>query len=271
MTDAERADAISAEPIDLAGADSDRLERVATQLIAANDNEPKKGREPIYRGTWPAINWARKQDHIGAAALWLVMKWRNPVMPANDNEPIQDGFGVDVRRNGVARGKTKPRQDFGKHLSLPAIIPRLGEAPREQVVGRVVRERIYEIKPQLPEFTPEELEHTRFGFLPPGVARQVFFIGASGGGLGQSRPGVRRGSRAHVPDEPDRPRAPVDIAYTLELVAARSTLQDIGAALNYQGRYRTRAGARAVRAAMDWAKKTTDIERYVTNRVTPES
>jgi hypothetical protein len=247
-------------------ADADRLDRMASELIAANDNAPRKGREPVYRGSWPAINWARKRDHVGAAALWLVIKWRNPMMPANDNEPLQSGFGVDRRRNGVARGKPRPKQNLGKHLSLPGIIPRLGEVPREQVVGRVVRERLYETKPQLPEFSYGELETTRFGFLPPGVAKMAHFIGAAQGAV-HTRPGVSRGSRAHVPDEPDRPRPPVEIEYTIELVAARSTLQDIGAALNYTGRYRTKAGASAVLAAVEWAKHATDIERYVTNRV----
>lgn len=252
-------------------AESDSLERAATEILAANDNTPKKGRAPVYRGSWPAINWARKRDHIGAAALWMVMKWRDPMMPSNDNEPLQSGFGVDVRKNGVARGKTRPKPNLGKHLSLPGIIPRLGESPREQVVGRVVRERVYETKPQLPEFTFDELEHTRFGFLAPGVARQAYFIGANGNGNYQCRPGVRRGSRAHQPDETDHPEPPADVACTLELVASRSSLQEIGEALRFKGRYRTKAGARAVLSAVEWAKKATDIERYVANRVTLRS
>lgn len=73
-------------------------EREATKFLAANDNTPPKGREPVYRGGRPAFNWAAKEDRYGAACLWLIARQRLPdsVVAANDNEPSRGGLDTQL-------------------------------------------------------------------------------------------------------------------------------------------------------------------------------
>ncbi|RVJ82619.1 hypothetical protein [Sinorhizobium medicae] len=222
-------------------------ERMATKLIAANDNTPPKGRAPVYRGGRPAWNWGAKQDQHGAAALWLVARNRLPSETANDNEPQQGG--LDVRRNGVARGKSKAKSNLGAHLALPAVLPRLGDGEREPVEPcGYTRQDI------LPQNDIEELsdDFRSFGSCADAVAPGASFIGAESG-LGQPKLGKSRGDVRRVED-PTFDEPPSDIDYTIELILSRANLAEIGEALGYTGRYRDKAGAKAVVRAMDWAK-----------------
>ncbi|MDX3976150.1 hypothetical protein [Shinella sp.] len=242
-----------------------RAERLATQLIAANDNTPPKGREPVYRGGRPAFNWAAKQDEYGAAALWLIARQRLPVsmVAANDNEPVQGG--LDVRRNGTPRGKSKPKTNLGEHLDLPAIIPRLGDAERQpaQPCGYT---RI-DMRPQNDVRELSDDFHA-FGACADVVAEGAFFIGAESG-LGSPRPGKSRGSPLKT-EEPDFGDPPADVDYVLELLLAGENVAGIGKAFGAQGRYQDKKGAVLLRKAMLWAKaqvRESNFRAYVTNRV----
>lgn len=226
-------------------------EREATKLIAANDNTPPKGREPVYRGGRPALNWAAKQDQFGAACLWLVARQRLPddTLVANDNEPLQGG--LDVRRNRTARGKQKTKPSLGAHLDLPAVLPRLGDGERQPArTGNWGG--WYDIKPQ---FAVGELPDTfrAYGSCADAPASLgIDFIGAESG-LGTPRPGKSKGSPLKA-EEPDFGEPPADVEYVLELVAARENVAGIGAAFGAQGRYADKKGAAMILRAMDWAK-----------------
>jgi hypothetical protein len=158
--------------------------RLATKLIAANDNAPLKGREPVFRGGRPAFNWAAKNDKLGAACLWLIARQRLPesVVAANDNEPSQGG--LDAGKNGSARGRQKVKASLGKHLDLPAVLPRLGDA-QPQPVATCGYTRL-DISPQndMDELSDDFLS---FGSCSDGVASLgIDFIGAESG-LGTPR------------------------------------------------------------------------------------
>ena len=240
-------------------------ERLATKLIAANDNTPPKGREPVYRGTRPALNWAIKKDRYGAACLWLITRTRLPdsVVAANDNEPPQGG--LDVRRNGVARGKSNPKSNLGAHLGLPAVLPRLGDA-EPQPVNPCGFTR-HDIRPQN---DVQELsdDFQSFGACADAIAPGAIFLGAESG-LGTPRPGKSKGSPLKA-EEPEFGEPPSDVDYVLELVASRSNLAGIGKAFGANGRYQDRKGAEMLRSAMEWAKSRvaeSNFRAKVTNHV----
>lgn len=240
-------------------------EREATKFLAANDNQPPKGREPVYRGTRPAMNWSMKNDEYGAACLWLIARQRLPdsVVAANDNEP-QPG-GLDVRRNGTARGKSKPKPNLGAHLSLPAVLPRLGDAEPQPVAPcGSTRQDI------LPQNEIDDLsdDFVSYGSCADAVAPGAEFIGAESG-LGTPRPGKSRGDVRKVED-PTFDEPPADIDYTLELLMARENVAGIGAAFGATGRYQDRKGAAMLEKAMTWAKAQvaeSNFRANVTNRV----
>lgn len=240
-------------------------ERLATKLIAANDNEPPKGREPVYRGTRPAMNWSMKNDDYGAACLWLIARQRLPdsVVAANDNEPPQGG--LDVRRNGVARGKSKAKTNLGAHLALPAVIPRLGDGARQPV--EPCGHTRHDIRPQN---DVDELsdDFRSFGACADAVAPGAEFIGAESG-LGTPRPGKSRGSRLKA-EEPTFDEPPPDIDYVIELLMARENVSGIGRAFGATGRYQDKKGAAMLAKAMAWAKEQIAESNYhanVANRV----
>ncbi|MGR9238889.1 hypothetical protein ACU8OH_08745 [Rhizobium leguminosarum] len=240
-------------------------ERIATKYLADNDSTPPKGRDPVYRGGRPAFNWAAKQDEYGAACLWLVARQRLPdsVVAANDNEPSSGG--LDTRRNGTARGKSKVKTNLGKHLDLPAVTPRLGDGEREPVEPRGwTRNDI------LPQFVVGELPDTfrSFGACADVVAEGASFIGAETG-LGSPRPGKSKGSPLRAED-PTFDEPPADIDYVVELLMARENLSGIGAAFGATGRYQDRKGAAMLAKAMEWAKAQVAESNFsadVTNRV----
>ncbi|RDL52097.1 hypothetical protein BLJAPNOD_03248 [Ensifer sp. M14] len=246
-------------------ADRRAVERAATKLLAANDNEPPKGRQPVYRGGRPAFNWAAKNDDYGAACLWLIARQRLPdsVVAANDNEPTQGG--LDVRRNGVARGKSKFKIALGEHLALPAVLPRLGDAEPQPVEPcGYTRQDI------LPQNDVDELsdDFQSFGACADAIAPGAEFIGAESG-LGTPRPGKSRGSPLKA-EEPTFDEPPADVDYTLELLLARENVAGIGRAFGATGRYQDQKGAAMLRKAMDWAKAQVAESNYhanVANRV----
>jgi len=241
-------------------------ERMATKLIAANDNTPPKGREPVYRGTRPAFNWAAKDDKYGAACLWLIARQRlpDPVVAANDNEPMQGG--LDVRRNGVARGKSKAKANLGAHLALPAVLPRLGDAEPQPVEPCG-----YTRLDILPQNDIEELsdDFISFGSCDDAPAEGAEFIGAESG-LGTPRPGKSKGSPLRAED-PTFDEPPPDVDYVIELLMARENVSGIGEAFGATGRYQDKRGAIMLRKAMEWAKAQVADSNYharVTNHAT---
>lgn len=240
-------------------------ERFATELIAANDNAPPKGRAPVFRGGRPAFNWAAKQDEYGAACMWLIARERLPMsmVAANDNEPVEGG--LDVRRNGAARGKSKAKTNLGAHLDLPAVIPPLGAAdPRPVEPCGYTR---IDMRPQ------NDVRHLSdrfqsFGACADAVAEGAFFIGAESG-LGTPRPRKSKGS-PHKADEPDFGEPPTDVDYVLELLLAGENVAGIGKAFGAQGRYQDKKGAVLLNKAMVWAKAQVGESNFradVTNRV----
>lgn len=228
-----------------------QAEDFATRLIAANDNTPPKGRMPVHRGGRPAMNWAMKNDRYGAACLWLVSRQRLPAsaVVANDNEP--QGGGIDLRKNGAARGKVKPKTNLGKHLSLPGIIPRLGDA--EPQPTRPCGYTRMDILPQN-DVTVLSDDFRSYGACADAVADGAVFIGAESG-LGTPRPGKSKGSPLKA-DEADFGEVPADVDYVIELLLSRENMAGIGKAFGANGRYQDKKGAAMVRKAMDWAKET---------------
>ncbi|MBY3175639.1 hypothetical protein HFO27_13460 [Rhizobium leguminosarum] len=240
-------------------------DRLATKFLAANDNTPPKGRSPAYRGGRPAFNWAAKHDEYGAACLWLIARQRLPAeeVSANDNAPQG---GLDVRRNGVARGPSKAKRNLGAHLAIPAVISPLG-SDEPQPVAPAGHSRV-EVKEQN---TIRTLSKNFRCFASCGDSiptHGVDFIGAKSG-LGSPRPGKSRGSPLKV-DEPDFSEAPAEVDFVIELILSRSNVADIGAAFGATGRYQDKKGAALIAKAMAWAKACVEETNYrasVTNRV----
>ncbi|WP_432347893.1 hypothetical protein WMC41_09800 [Shinella yambaruensis] len=240
-------------------------ERYATELIAANDNAPPKGREPVYRGGRPAFNWAAKQDEYGAACLWMIARQRLPVslVAANDNEPMRGG--LDVRRNGTARGKSKVKTNLGKHLDLPAVIPRLGDA--EPVPAEPCGYTRVDMRPQN-DVRKLSDRFQSFGACADAVGEGAIFLGAESG-LGTPRPGKSKGSPLKA-EEADFGAPPADVDYVLELLLAGENVAGIGKAFGAQGRYQDKKGAKLMKTAMAWAKAQVGESNFradVTNRV----
>lgn len=251
-------------------------ERLATRLIADNDNTPPTGREPFYRGGRPAFNWAAKSDRYGAACLWLIARQRLPpdMIVANDNEPKTGG--LDVRRNGQARGKTTPKTTLGEHLDIPAVLPRLGDAPprgwtpaghtridlKHQDMA-IAGNRQFRVDRAL------SAAFRSYGACADAVAPGAIFLGAESG-LGTPRPGKSRGSPLRA-EEPDFGEPPEDVDYVLELMLAREDLAGIGRAFGARGRYADKKGKALLFRAMTWAMAKvaeTNFRRNVTNRAT---
>jgi len=240
-------------------------ERIADKFLAANDNSPPKGRSAVYRGGRPAFNWAAKQDEHGAACLWMVARRRlSPsAVAANDNEPQQGG--LDTRKNGTSRGKTKAKINLGKHLSLPAVQPRLGEGERQPIEPRGNTRQ--DLRPQN-EIMGLSDDFRSFGSCDDAVAPGATFIGAEAG-LGTPRPGKSRGSPLRA-DEPTFDEPPEDVDHVIELVLARENVAAIGAAFGAKGRYRDKKGAIMIAKAMAWAEAEVAESNYranVTNHV----
>jgi len=242
-------------------------ERWADKYIADNDNTPPKGRAPVHRGGRPAFNWAAKQDRIGAACLWMIARQRLPgsMVAANDNEPTQGG--LETRRNGTARGKTKPKSSLGAHLDLPAAVRRLGDA--EPISVEPCGYTRLDILPQnvIDELSDDFLS---FGACGDAVAPGASFIGAESG-LGTARPGKSKGSPLKA-EELAFEEPPPDIDYVIELLMARANVSGIGEAFGATGRYQDRKGAALLTKAMDWAKAQisarSHFRSYVTNPAT---
>ncbi len=243
-----------------------KAERLATKFLAANDNTPPAGREPLFRGGRPAMTWAAKADRYGAACLWLVARQRLPadMVVANDNEPVEGG--LDTRKNGVARGKSKVKTNLGKHLGLPPVLPRLGDGERQPVeLCGYTRLDI------LPQNDVRELsdDFRSFGACADVVGEGAIFIGAETG-LGTPRPGKSRGSPLRAED-PTFNEPPADVDYVIELMLARHDVAGVGAAFGARGRYQDKKGAKLLATAMEWAKAQvaeTNFHRDVTNRAT---
>jgi hypothetical protein len=240
-------------------------ERLATKYLADNDNAPPKGRAAVYRGGRPAFNWAAKQDEYGAACLWLVARQRLPdsVVAANDNEPKPRG--LDTRKNGVARGKSKAKTNLGKHLDLPAVVPRLGDGERQPVEPAGWTR--HDIKPQN-DVQDLSDDFGSFGACADVVATGASFIGAETG-LGTPRPGKSRGSPLRAED-PTFEEPPADIDYVIELLMARTNVAGVGAAFGATGRYQDKKGAVMLAKAMEWAKAQiaeSNFRANVTNRL----
>jgi hypothetical protein len=241
-------------------------ERLADKYLADNDNTPPKGRTPVYRGGRPAFNWAAKHDQYAAACLWLIARQRLPdsVVVANDNEPVKGG--LDTRRNGTARGKVKPKSNLGEHLDIPAVLPRLGDAP-PRGWAPAGHSRV-DIRPQNDVLELSD-EFRSFGACADGLAEGVVFIGAESG-LGTPRPGKSRGSPLKA-EEPEWNEPPPEVDYVLELMLAGEDLAGIGRAFGAKGRYQDKKGKIMLSKAMTWAQARvaeTDFSANVTNRVT---
>ncbi|WP_413709373.1 hypothetical protein [Rhizobium sp. Rhizsp82] len=238
----------------------------ADKYIADNDNPKPKDGTPVYRGGRPAFNWAAKQDKVGAACLWMIARQRLPdsvVVAANDNEP-QEG-GLETRKNGVARGKAKPKSSLGVHLDLPACLPRLGDAePEPSSTCGYTRQAI------LPQNDVDELsdDFLSYGACGDAVAPGASFIGAESG-LGTPRPGKSKGSPLRA-EEPNFDEPPPEIDYTIELLMARTNVAGIGEAFGATGRYQDKKGAAMITKAMNWARAQIEESNYrasITNRV----
>jgi len=239
-------------------------ERLATKLIAANDNTAPKGRESVSRHTRPAMNWSMKHDPFGAACLWMIARTRLPddTIVANDNEPIEGG--LDIRRNGTARGKKKTKASLGSHLDLPPVLPRLGD-PEPRPVEPCGYTRI----DLLPQNDVDELsdDFVSYGSCSDGVASLgIDFIGAKSG-LGTPRPGKSKGDARKV-DEHEFDDPPDDINLVIETVLARGDLATVGRAFGAQGRYADKKGAELLRKTMAWAKAQIEAGNFRANRVT---
>ena len=241
-------------------------ERLATKFIAANDNTPPKGRAPVDRGGRPAFNWAARRDEYGAACLWLIARQRLPdsVVAANDNEPPQGG--LDTRSNGTARGKSKAKTNLGEHLSIPCVLPRLGDGEPQPL--EPCGYTLQEIRPQN---DVDELsdDFRAFGACADAVAPGADFIGAESG-LGTPRPGKSKGSPLRA-EEPDFDEPPPEIDYVIELLMSRENVSGIGEAFGATGRYQDKKGAAMLLRAMEWAKAQVATSNYhanVTNHVT---
>lgn len=223
---------------------------LADAILKANP-EPKQPAVRIrYRGGRPAMNWLRKHDERGAAALWLVARDRLPPEAANDNEP--SATSLDRRKDGKPRGRNPDPRSLEAYMDLPAVKPRLGDAePEPAHCGNWDGEsRGITIKPQRPDmpFHPD----CRFGFCAPAIASGAIFLGAEGG-LGQPKIGKNRGDVRRV-DEPEKPQPSEEVDAVIEAMLAGGNVADVGKALGAKGGYADRRGRAAILAAARWAK-----------------
>ncbi|MER8858988.1 hypothetical protein NKI09_15195 [Mesorhizobium sp. M0757] len=221
-----------------------------------------------YRGGRPALNWLKKHDEKGAAALWLIARERLP-QAANDNLPTEAGLNIDrSRKDGKPRGRNPDPRSLEAYVALPAAKPRLGDAePEPARMGNWDGSaRGITMKPQRQdfEFSPD----CRFGFCEPAIAPGAFFLGAIGG-RGRPKPGKSRGDiRFAACDEPAN--LPVDIDSVIEVILSGGNVADIGKAFGAKGGYADRRGGAELLAAGRWAKQAVanDNGRTITNGAT---
>lgn len=224
-----------------------KASRLASRLIAANDNTPPKPRIR-YRGTRPAWNWLAKQDKRAAAALWLVAR---QMLPAASNDNHEPGLtNIDRRKDGKPRGPDEPDFDAESYLALPAVLPRFGDAPPTESELRGWHSDGLTIKRQRQPDDFPLYPFGRFVRCRPGVA---WHYGSMVEPVGKSRPGVSRGDARRV-DLPELPDIPDRTFLVIETMLAGGTLAAIGEALGYHGGYMDRAGRRAMRDAGTWAQ-----------------
>jgi hypothetical protein len=224
----------------------------AAEAILKANPEPKNPAVRIrYRGGRPAMNWLKKHDEKGAAALWLVARDRLPPEADNDNEPTK-GKGIDRRKDGKPRGRDPDPRSLGAYLALPCDKPRLGDAPPEPIrrAGWDGESRGITIKPQRDVF--DFHPNCRFGFCAPAIANGAIFLGAEGG-LGQPKMGKQRGDVRRV-DGPDLPKPPEEVDTVIETMLSGGNVADIGKALGARGGHADRRGGAALLAAGRWAK-----------------
>ncbi len=197
------------------------------------------------------MNWLKKHDEKGAAALWLVARDRLPPEAANDNQPSK-GMGVDRRKDGKPRGRDPDPRSLDAYLALPAVKPRLGAAEPEpaRCSNWDGESRGISIKPQrdVVEFHP----NCRFGFCAPAIAEGAIFLGAEGG-LGQPKIGKRRGDIRRV-DGPELPKPSDEVDTVIETLLSGGNVADVGKALGARGGYADRRGGEALLAAGKWAR-----------------
>ena len=227
--------------------------QVANDILKANP-EPKQPAVRIrYRGGRPAMNWLRKHDAKGAAALWLLARERLPLEAANDNASAGDakGMGLDRRKDGKARGKDPDPRSLEAYMALPAVQPRLGDAEPELVLAgnwdAEMRGITIKSQREVFDFHPD----CRFGFCAPAIAEGAIFLGAIGG-LGQVKMGKRRGDIRRV-DEHETPTIPEEIDTVLEVILSGGNVADVGKALGARGGGADRKGGKALLAAAQWA------------------
>ncbi|MBZ9815047.1 hypothetical protein [Mesorhizobium sp. CA7] len=221
-----------------------------------------------YRGGRPALNWLKKHDALGAAALWLLARERLPVA-ANDNDAHAEGLAVDrSRKDGKPRGKNADPRSLDAYLALPPIQPRLGDSDLQPArLGQWDGDsRGITIKPQR---QPGDYDLYRFGRYTkclPAIAEGASFIGAAGG-LGQPKKGKRRGDIRRVEgSETQTPPAAVDSV--IEVILAGGNVADVGIAFGARGGGADRRGGKELRAAGAWARTAVANNNWVTSAAT---
>ncbi|MFZ2103672.1 MAG: hypothetical protein WAU86_24235, partial [Oricola sp.] len=193
----------------------------ADAILRANP-EPKNPAVRIrYRGRRPAWNWLKKHDEQGAAALWLVARDRLPPEAANDNQPTK-GMGVDRRKDGKARGPRRTSTAVDEWLERPAAVASpLAASGAERVPVRPLTgfHGWYDLKPGVRSVVHADCCYT---LADAAVAEGAWFMGAAGG-LGQPKPGKRRGDIRRV-DEPAMPAPSDEVDKVIEALLAGATV-----------------------------------------------
>lgn len=224
--------------------------RQADEILKANPDKRPSARIR-YRGGRPAMNWLRKRDEQGAAALWLVASTRLP-QAENDNTREPNLTQVDRRPSGKPRGANPDPRSLDAYLAMPPVKPRLGDPdPEPARTGNWDGEsRGITLKPQrdVHDLHPD----CRFGFCAPAIADGAIFLGAIGG-LGKPKAGKQRGDVRRV-EVPDKLRQPEEVDTVIEVILSGGSVADVGKALGANGGYADRRGGAALLAAGGWAK-----------------
>lgn len=249
------------------------MQSARKQILAEADAFLRKHPEPKqaavrvrYRGGRPTLNWLKKHDAAGAAALWLIARQRLPEA-ANDNH-VPESLSVDrSRKDGRPRGKNPDPRSLDAYLALPATQPRLGDdaAPQPARLGQWDGDsRGITVKPQRDVF--EYHPGCRFGFCAPVIAEGAFFIGAIGG-LGRPKAGKQRGDIRRV-ERPEMPSLPAAVEKVIEVVLAGGNVADVGLAFGARGGGADRRGGKELRDAGAWAKALVANDNRLTNAAT---
>ncbi|MER9762417.1 hypothetical protein [Mesorhizobium sp. M0138] len=234
-----------------------RKEMLAAADAILRGNPDKRTAVRIrFRGGRPALNWLKKHDEKGAAALWLVARERLP-QAANDNLPTEAGLNVDrSRKDGKPRGRNPDPRSLEAYVALPSTKARLGDPEPEPASrpwwfgrGDAEQPRI-SIKPQRQDF--EFAPNCCFGFCEPAVAPGAIFLGAIGG-LGQPKQGKSRGD-VRLTTAASKANPPVAIGTVIEVILSGGNVADVGKAFGAKGGYADRRGGAALLAAGRWAK-----------------